>query len=109
MSKTFKDYKELLGYDESLAKELLNLVGEGDWQDDQLHLYSDLEDYAEYELTEGWYAGLGFDFDIDYNGAPDLINHINLTSLGDDLASSWDESCNFKSEKGSVITTGYGW
>lgn len=109
MAKIFKDYKELEGYDKKLAKELLDTVGEGGWQSDELQLYGNIEDFAHYEVTEGWYSSLGINFDTDYKGAPDLLDHIDLLSLGIDLESSWDGNCNFKSDDGRVITTSYGW
>ena len=104
-----KSYTDLLEYDEDLAKELLENVGEGDWQQERIYYYEDEEEFAEYELTEGWYASLGIGLDKDYNGAPNLMNYIDLIALGGALVATWDKSCNFKSEQGEILTTSCGW
>jgi len=109
MTKTFDGYKELFEHDENLAKELLEAVGEGAWQQGEIYYYEDEEEYAEYELTEGWYASFGVNLDRDYNGAPNLMDYINLSDLGSALVQNWDDSCNFKASTGEILTTGYGW
>lgn len=109
MAKTFDGYKELFEHDENLAKELLEAVGEGAWQQEEIYYYEDVEDYAKYELTEGWYMGVGLELDGDYNGAPNPMDFIDLVALGDALVESWDSSCNFKSDGEEILTTSYGW
>ena len=98
MNNILENYTDLLEYDEDLAKELLENVGEGDWQQERIYYYEDEEEFAEYELTEGWYANMGFD--LDYNGAPNPLDYIDLSGLGNALIRNWDESCTFRAGTG---------
>ena len=109
MNRTFESYTELLKLDKELAKELLKKVSKGEWQQGEIYYYENEEDFAEYELTEGWYASLGVNLDTDYNGAPNLMDYIDLSELGSALVQNWDDSCNFKASTGEILTTGYGW
>lgn len=102
----YENYKELLEQKPVIAK-LEEEVGTGKWQNNELYYYEDLENYAEYELTEGWYVSLNLD--REYNGAPNPMDFINLEALGEALSESWDESCHYLTENGEVITTDYGW
>ncbi|WP_010078236.1 hypothetical protein [Liquorilactobacillus mali] len=103
----FENFKELEESNKSLAQELLENFGEGDWQQDQLYVHDSLSEFAEYELTDGWYENNNLD--RDYNGAPDLMDYIDTKSLGRDLSERWDISSHFLSENGSVVETGFGW
>lgn len=107
MTKVFDNYNELFNYNERLANELMEDVGEGGWQNEQIYFYESVEDFAEHELTEGWYASL--EIDKDWNGAPNPMEYIDLTALGNALTENWDESSNFKSEQGEILSTGHGW
>ena len=89
------------------AKELLKKVGKGAWQQEEIYYYEDEEEFAEYELTDGWYANMGFD--SDYNGAPNPLDYIDLSGLGDALVRNWDDSCNFRASTGEILTTSCGW
>ena len=102
-----KSYTELFERDEELAKELIEKVGSGEWQENEIYYYEDEEEYAEYELTEGWYADLRLD--RDYNGAPNPLDYIDLSGLGDALVRNWDDSCNFRASTGEILTTSCGW
>lgn len=107
MYKVFSEFQELKDFDEKLAEELLKEVGKGDWQKNLIMYYPSIEDYAEYELTDGWYAEL--DFERDFNGAPNPLNHINMTSLGESLSNNWDTSCYFLTREEGVISSSHGW
>lgn len=107
MSKSYNSYKELLQDRELIARELLDVVGSGEWQNDTIFLYEDIEEFAEYELTDGWYSEL--DITRDWKGAPSLINYIDLKELGEDLSNNWDTGIYFKTSSGVVLQTGYGW
>lgn len=105
--KVFKDFKELEEDLNEVAEELVKSVGKGEWQNESIIFYYSLEDYTEYELTEGWY--IDSNFDRDYNGAPNPLHHIDYTSLGNELSNTWDTSCNFLTKNNEVLTTGHGW
>ena len=104
---TYNNYNELLEDNYDLALELLEEVGEGDWQKEEIYSHDDVRSFAEYELTEGWYIDM--DFDRDFNGAPNPLHFINLEELGRALVRSWDESVNFESKSGTILQTSYGW
>lgn len=90
-----------------IAAELLDSVDEGEWQNNELYFYPSLEDYAEYELTEGWYIDLRLD-DFDFRGAPNPLDYIDLESFGNALLESGDESMQWTDGE-VVVTTSYGW
>lgn len=104
----YDDSNDLKQDNPSLAEELVEEFGDGEWQENQLFVYESLEDYAYYELTEGWYANLGLD-KADYNGAPNPLDFIDLKALGNALSRSWDESCHYVSTNGEIVETDYGW
>ena len=108
MEKTFENYNALFEEFEELALELLNEKGEGDWQDEEIYWFIDLETLAEYELTGGWYSDLQLE-DRDYNGAPNPLDFIDLEEFGNALERTWDEGINFKASNGSVVQTSCGW
>lgn len=106
----YENFKELLKNEKELANELWQKFDSGEWQKETLYVYDTKEDFAKYELTNGWYFSLGLNLDsMDYHGAPNLLDYINLTELGDDLTNNWDESCYFLSKTGKIVLTNYGW
>lgn len=107
---SYDDFDEFMQEHPDVATELLESVGEGEWQNNELYYYPTLEDYAEYELTEGWYIDLNLD-DFDFRGAPNPLDYIDLVKFGEALINSGDESvtwCDWDGSK-AVVTTGYGW
>ena len=63
--------------------------------------------FAEHEVSEGWYFGLGLNDCSDFNGAPNLYDYIDFDSLGEDLLNSVDESTVVEVDN-HVIATDYG-
>ena len=102
----FNNFKELMEYDSELAQELLEENGKGKWQEVEIYYHVTIEDYAEHELYDCWYADT---FRDDYNGAPDPLDFINLKEFGESLANSWDEGTNYKTSHGEVLQTAYVW
>ena len=94
-------------FNNKLAKELVNEVEDGGWKDNELYFYPTLEDYAMYELHDGWY--INYNFNDDYNGAPNPLDYIDMEKFGKDLIDSGDESATHQFSNDSVITTSYGW
>jgi hypothetical protein len=74
---------------------------------EQLMVYPNVDEYAIYELIDGWYQNhnLGGSFD----GAPNPIEYIDLADFGDDLISKGDASIVRLLPNGKVVTTVYGW
>ncbi len=103
----YDDYAEFAEDQPDLAEALLNDVGEGEWQDEQIFYYPSYEDLADYELREGWYIDCGFDR-IDFNGAPNPIDYIDLDALGKALVRTGDSSVYWDNGK-EVVTTSCGW
>lgn len=74
---------------------------------EQLIVYPNVEEYAIYELIDGWYQNhnLGGSF----NGAPNPIEYIDLADFGADLISTGDTTICRELPNGKVATTSYGW
>ena len=104
--KTFNNFKKLMEYDSELAQDLLKEKGKGKWQEEEIYYHVTIEDYAEHELYDGWYAGT---FRDDYNGAPDPLDFINLKEFGESLADIWDETAYWQADDNRVLETPYGW
>lgn len=68
---------------------------------DSCTVFDSLEDFAIYEVNDGWYSNL--DLDRDYNGAPNLAYYIDYQALGKALTKTWDESCNCVLSDGRVV------
>lgn len=105
----FEDFKE---DHPDLAKELLDNVEAGEWQNEEIQYYPTPDEYADYEVCEGWYACLfdGKDLStMDYNGAPSLYDYIDFDKLGQDLVDSGDETVTMQLSDNSIVETMYGW
>lgn len=107
MEKTFNNYEELFKFDRYIAREILEEVGEGQWQNEPMRLHDDVIDFAKYELTEGWYTNL--EIMRDWNGAPNPFDYINFAELGHDLVEKWDGSMNHMTSEGKILISSYGW
>ncbi|WP_157457033.1 hypothetical protein [Carnobacterium maltaromaticum] len=107
MNKIYRNYNELVENNTKLAVELLDEKGKGNWQKEEIYSHDDIQSFAEYELTEGWYIDLNID--KDFNGAPNPLDFIDLEELGDALVRNWDNSCHFKSINGEILQTSHGW
>lgn len=104
--KTYENLEELKEENEELVERLLEEFDEGDWSDNQLYVYPSLEDFAIYEVEEGWYSGA---IKEDYNGAPNLLDYIDYEALGNALKDNWDDSCYYYDEETDyVVSTAYG-
>ena len=104
--KTYANLEELREENEELVERLLEEFDEGEWAYNQLYVYQSLEDYAAYEVYEGWYSS---SIKEDYNGAPNLLDYIDYESLGNALKDSWDDSCYYYDEETDyVVSTAYG-
>lgn len=106
-AQTFENFADLNQNKPELAQELVNNYGEGPWQDDEITVYDTVDDYAYYELTEGWYADQFAE--RDYNGAPDPLDFIDLHALGQKLYDTGDESMTYQADDGAIVTTPEGW
>ena len=104
--KTYENLEELREENEELVERLLEEFEEGEWTDNQLYIYPSLEDFAAYEVEEGWYSE---SIKEDYNGAPNLLDYIDYEALGNALKDNWDDSCYYYDEETDyVVSTAYG-
>ena len=104
--KTYDNLEELKQENKELVERLLKEFDEGDWSDNQLYVYPSLEDFAIYEVEEGWYSEA---IKEDYNGDPNLLDYIDYEALGNALKDSWDDSCYYYDEETDyVVSTAYG-
>lgn len=107
--KEFNNIEEAKEYNKELVERLLDYADsyDSDWQEDMIYLYPTLEDFAKYEVFEGWYASVNLD---KVKNAPYLSNFINFKALGEELRRTWDGTMNYYDEEtGIVIATPYGW
>jgi len=102
----YDDFKDLKKDEPELAKELLEKRTKGNWQNYPIYKFECVEDFAYYELTEGWYADI---MPQDFNNAPNPLDYIDLTKLGNALVSVKDDSIYFLASDGEVLETEYGW
>ena len=110
----YDNFDELMDCDSQTANLLLKEldsdesdIGKETWMNEQLMVYPNVEEYAIYELIDGWYQNhnLGGSFD----GAPNPIEYIDLTDFGGDLITEGDTSIVCLLQNGKVVTTNYGW
>lgn len=86
-----------------LANEIVNEL-DVDPENSWIHVFNSLEDFAEYEVTEGWYSAYLGDLGVgDFNGAPILFDYIDYVKLGDALANTWDTTTHLLTSDGKVI------
>ncbi|WP_323705889.1 hypothetical protein P3U41_05650 [Mammaliicoccus sciuri] len=108
--KVYKNFKELEKEHKELSQELLEEKGTGDWQNEEINYHSHVSEFAYYEIHHGWYSDVFGETPKDFNGAPNILDYVNLNDLGYDLVDSWDNSLNYHSEETSeVVTTSCGW
>lgn len=110
----YDNFDELMDCDSQTANLLLDELGlnESDigkepWMNGQLIVYPNVEEYAIYELIDGWYQNhnLGGSF----NGAPNPLEYIDLADFGADLISTGDTTICSELPNGKIVTTSYGW
>lgn len=110
----YDNFDELMDCDSQTANLLLKEldldesdIGKEPWMNEQLMVYPNVEEYAIYELIDGWYQNhnLGGSF----NGAPNPIEYIDLDSFGDDLIDTGDSNITRLLPNGKVVTTSCGW
>mgnify|MGYP006875367390 FL=1 len=106
--KIFENFEELKKYNSDLASELLKEKEAGEWLKNEIYYHKNKEDFAQYEVTEGWYSSI-IDVNTNFNGAPDLFVYIDYEGLAEDLTQNWDVSINYLSSNDEVLTTSYGW
>lgn len=110
----YDNFDELMDCDSRTANLLLDELGlnESDigkepWMNEQLIVYPNVEEYAIYELIDGWYQNhnLGGSF----NGAPNPLEYIDLADFGADLINIGDTTICRELPNCKVVTTSYGW
>lgn len=104
--KIFNNFVELQAQEPELAEALLKDVEPGDWQANDISYFESKEEFAHYELTDGWYTNSIPD--ADYNGAPDPFDFIDLERLCDALIDAWDPTFNWTNGE-AILQTNYGW
>lgn len=102
---SFHEFKESYPL---LAKELLNEVPEGEWEDKKLYYFETLSELAKYELEEGLYTPFGF-CDYFYGDAPNPLDFIDLDKLGEAWSNDWDGNYYHRFSDDSALFSNYGW
>lgn len=102
-------YKELALEHPQAAAALLEEFGEGEWQDSWLYRYPTVKDFVLHELDNGWYFNYKLKYDVDFDGALNLLDFIDYKALGKALINVRGGDCCFETDKGEIITTEIGW
>lgn len=102
-----KQTAELLLVELGLSEARIDELNELGWTYDYLYVYPTLEDYALYELTDGWY--IDCNFDRDFRGAPNPMDWIDLDGFGQRLIDLGDQNVTLALSNGKVVTTSCGW
>lgn len=118
----FDNYQALAAKYPQTATALLEEVGEDDWQDSWLYYYPMVKDFTLHELDNGWYFNYKLKYDMDFDGALNLLDFIDYEALGKALTEGskrflcsegieawYFDNCIFKTDNGEIITTEVGW
>jgi hypothetical protein len=54
----FANFEEMKSKYPELSESLLQSVGEGEWQNRELYVYYSFEDFAKYDIYNGWFSSL---------------------------------------------------
>lgn len=101
------EVSELRKQHPNIHKELIDMHGKGKWTKGEIYIHDNLEDFAYYELTDGHYSSMRLG-ETKF-GAPSLINHISLTTIGEELKNTWDKSSYAILKDGTIVKTPVGW
>ena len=82
-------------------------IGTKPWMDDALIVYPDVEEYAVYELVDGWY--MNHDLGGDFGGAPNPLYFIDLEDYGRSAIGLAGKNYVVQLSNGKVVETEYGW
>lgn len=96
------EIKELLEEESAIVDELDKHSGIDMNKVDSVIIFEDIEEFAEYELYDGWFAD-AFPHDITINGAPNPIQFVDLEAFGNALSQTWDESSYYITKYGEVV------
>lgn len=116
------NYQELAAKHPKAAAELLDKFGEGKWQEYALCWYPSEEEFAKFEVEEGWYRDVDLsdveltqssDFVktpnlLDFINLPDLRNFIDFKSFGKALMETWDDPDKYETTDGEIVTSSWG-
>ena len=116
------NYQELAAKHPKAAAELLDKFGKGKWQEYALCWYPSEEEFAKFEVEEGWYRDVDLssveltqssDFVktpnlLDFINLPDLKNFINFKSFGKALMEAWDDPDKYETKSGEIVTSSWG-
>ena len=97
----YENLEELKNTDEELANEITIEFEEGSWENEEIFVWNDTTEFAEYEVMEGWYTN--FTSGVDFNGTPNLYDYIDYEALEEALSNSWDNRVYSLSNNGQVV------
>lgn len=110
----YDNFDELMDCDSQTANLLLKEldldesdIGKETWMNEQLMVYPNVEEYAIYELIDGWY--MNHDLGGDFGGAPNPLYFIDLEVFGQRLIDTGDARVYCQLPNGKIVTTSYGW
>lgn len=96
----YENIEELKDINENLAEQLTCVFDENTLKESEIFIYPSLEDFAKYEVEDGFYIEI---IDTDYDEAYDLLECINYQALGEKLKEKWDESSHYYDENTDTV------
>ncbi|MDE9903675.1 hypothetical protein O0H36_02085 [Staphylococcus pseudintermedius] len=96
-----KYYNNILELKEELNEEMQKEIDNFDLNiETPITLFIDKQEFAEYELSDGWYCDL---FKSDYNGSPNPLDFIDYDEFGDELINSWDNNIHILLSNNNIL------
>ncbi|EHS7170778.1 hypothetical protein KWC93_001703 [Staphylococcus pseudintermedius] len=96
-----KYYNSILELKEELNEEMQKEIDNFDLNNETpITLFIDKQEFAEYELSDGWYYDL---FKSDYNGAPNPLDFIDYDEFSDALINSWDDNMHILLSNNNIL------
>lgn len=96
----YEDIEELKEINENLAEQITYVFDEKRLKETEIFVYPSLEDFAKYEVEDGFYIEI---IDKDYDEAYDLLECINYVALGEKLKQKWNKDSHYYDEETDTV------
>lgn len=96
----YENIEELKEINENLVEKITNVFNEETLKESEIFIYPTLEDFAKYEVEDGFYIEI---IDKDYDEAYDLLECINYVALGEKLKQKWDKDSHYYDEETDTV------
>lgn len=107
--KCYENYNALEEADPKLAEELDDRFNaNNDWVEDEIYVYPNRIEWAENELTNGWYCNIfGNINNMNFRGAPNPLDFIDMERFSQVLIDTADPTTVCECSDGKVVEIGW--